>query len=246
MPRGAREKSESGYYHVILRGIGRQSIFEDNEDNIRFIETIHRYKNELQVEIHAYCLMGNHVHILLRDTKEQLNLLMKKIAGSYAYYFNRKYDRVGHVFQDRFKSEAVEDDEYYLTVLRYIHQNPKKADISTIEAYEWSSYKEYGKNSQLIETAYALDLLGGTEKLIEFLNNINDDECLEINENRSITDKKAKEILLKEYGLISFMEIQNKPIKERNLLLHNLKDRGLSIRQLARLTGLNRGIIQKA
>ena len=84
MPRTARQKSESGYYHVILRGIGKQILFEDDEDNERFLSTVQRYRLELGFELVAYCLMENHVHLLLHDAKDQLNLIMKKIAGSYA------------------------------------------------------------------------------------------------------------------------------------------------------------------
>lgn len=245
MPRAARTKSASGYYHILLRGISRQNIFEDDEDNIRFIETVFRYKKDLCFELHAYCLMGNHVHMLIRDVNNQLNLIMKKIAGSYAYYFNRKYDRVGHLFQDRFKSEAVEDDTYYLTVLRYIYQNPEKAGISTTDAYKWSSYKEYANKMTKIDTSFALELLDGQENLEEYIKCTNDDCCLEIKENNSMTDKRAKELLEREFGLTSFLQISNMPVPERNKLLRELKSMGLSVRQLARLTGLNRGTVQK-
>lgn len=246
MPREAREKSKSGYYHILLRGIGRQNIFEDNEDNIRFLETIIRYRQEMQFEIHAYCLMGNHVHLLLKDADNQLNLIMKRIACSYAYYFNRKYDRVGHLFQDRFKSEAIEDDAYYLTVLRYIHQNPLKAGIATVDDYEWSSYKEYKNNPKIVETKFALELLDGITEFIEFVHSANDDLCLEIKESQITTDKRAKEILLGEYQMASFMEIQKLQAEERNAILAGLKENGISIRQIARLTGINRGVVQKA
>ena len=246
MPREARTKSASGYYHILLRGIGKQNIFEDDGDNIRFIETVFRYKQELDFELHAYCLMGNHVHMLIKDVNNQLNLIMKKIAGSYAYYFNRKYDRVGHLFQDRFKSEAVEDDEYYLTVLRYIYQNPEKAGVSSVAEYEWSSYKEYTNKMTNLDTAFALELLNGQESLEKYINCKNDDCCLEVRKTNNITDKRAKEILEIEFGLSSFLQIRNMPVQERNRLLHELKTKGLSIRQLARMTGLNRGVVQKA
>ena len=90
MQRAARQKSESGYYHVILRGIGKQILFEDDEDNERFPSTAQRCRMELGFELVAYCLMENHVHLLLHDTKDRLDLIMKKIAGSYAHYFNHK------------------------------------------------------------------------------------------------------------------------------------------------------------
>ncbi len=106
----------------MLRGINRQQIFEDKEDMQRFIETLLRYREQCEYVVYAYCLMGNHVHILLKEGKEDLTLILKRIAGSYVYWYNWKYRRIGHLFQDRFKSEPVDDDGYFLTVLRYIHQ----------------------------------------------------------------------------------------------------------------------------
>ena len=143
MPRQPREKSESGIYHIMLRGINQQVIFEDYEDYSKFIETLETYKAVSGYKVFAYCLMSNHIHILLKVEKEDLDLIMKRIAGSYVYWYNWKYYRKGHLFQDRFKSEPVEDDEHFLTVLRYIHQNPIKVGITkTIDDYKFSSYNE--------------------------------------------------------------------------------------------------------
>ena len=80
-------------------------------------------------EMYAFCLMTNHVHLLLRETDEPLEVVFKRIGSRYAYWYNNKYQRIGHLFQDRFKSENVEDDAYFLTVLRYIIQNPMKAGM---------------------------------------------------------------------------------------------------------------------
>lgn len=118
MPRKAREKSESGIYHIIMRGINRQSIFEDEEDYIKFIQTIQRYKEKSGYKIYAYCLMGNHVHLLLKIDKDPLEQVMRRMYGSYVYWYNHKYQRIGNLFQDRFKSEPVEDDTYFLVVQR--------------------------------------------------------------------------------------------------------------------------------
>jgi len=109
VPRQARKKSASGIYHIVLRGINQQVIFEDEEDNNKFIETIKTYKAISGYKIYAYCLMSNHVHLLLKVEKEDLDLIIKRIAGSYVYWYNWKYHRRGHLFQDRFKSEPVED-----------------------------------------------------------------------------------------------------------------------------------------
>ena len=246
MPRAARKRSESGYYHVLIRGIGKQNIFEDDEDRQRFIETIQRYQKELKFEVHAYCLMGNHVHLLIKDIEDKLDLILKKIEGSYAYYFNWKYERVGHLFQDRFKSEPIEDDKYYLTVLRYIHQNPAKAGISLTEQYKWSSYSEYISTRKITDTEFALELLGSKEKYIEFMRESEEVNCLEIIDQNRLTDEKAIDIIKKKYKVKNAQAIQGLSTEERNKVLHKLKEEGLSIRQISRLTGINRGTVLKA
>ena len=246
MPRLARQKSETGFYHILLRGVGRQNIFEDDEDKQRFLETLERYKKELHFELHAYCLMGNHVHLLIKDVSNQLDQIMKKIAGSYAYYFNRKYERVGHLFQDRFKSEVIQDDSYYLTVLRYIHQNPLKAGLSKMERYPFSSYGEYVGNSTITDKDFAVALLGGVNNLIDFLHQEEKSNCLDDVERKTLTDTKAREILSKKYHIKNFVIVQQLETKKRNELLRSLKEEGMSIRQIERMTGLNRGVIQRA
>ena len=169
MPRMARQKSESGYYHIILRGIGRQILFEDTEDHERFLTTLKRYRRELGFEVVAWCLMENHVHLLLRDVHDQIDLIMKKLAGSYAQYFNRKYDRSGHLFQDRYRSEPVPDEAYLLTVIRYIHRNPEKAGICRAQEYRWSSYAKYALPGQDIDNTMVLELIGGPEAFESFM-----------------------------------------------------------------------------
>ena len=246
MPRTARIKSKSGYYHVLLRGIGKQNIFEDDEDRQRFVETMRRYKEELQFEIHAYCLMGNHVHLLIKDIEDKLDLILKKIEGSYAYYFNWKYERVGHLFQDRFKSEAIEDDKYYLTVLRYIHQNPTKAGISGMEQYKWSSYSEYISQKEIIDTEFAMGLLGNKEQYIEFMREAEEINCLDVIDKNRLTDEKAIDIIKKKCKVKNAQAIQVLPIEKRNEAIRKLKEEGLSIRQISRLTGINRGVVLKA
>ena len=112
--------------------------------------------------------MGNHVHILLKEGQENLTLVLKRIAGSYVYWYNWKYRRSGHLFQDRFKSEPVENDAYFLTVIRYIHQNPIKAGIcKQVDGYKFSSYNEYVKRSHLVDTDFCLGIID-IEQFIEF------------------------------------------------------------------------------
>ena len=129
MPRKAREKSESGIYHVMLRGINQQQIFEDEEDYNTFIKILEEVQQKSKFELFAYCLMGNHVHLMIKEGEENIETIFKRIGGKYVYYYNTKYERAGHLFQDRFKSEPIDTDSYFMVVLRYIHQNPIKAKI---------------------------------------------------------------------------------------------------------------------
>ena len=246
MPRQARKKSESGIYHVMLRGINRQTIFEDEEDCNVFLETIAIYKQETSTYIYGYCLMKNHIHLLVKSDK--LSDFMRKVGAKYVYWYNWKYDRVGSLFQDRYKSEVVEDDGYFLTVLRYIHQNPIKANITeTIDRYEFSSYNEYIKSNEkkIIETDFALDMLPPID-FIEFHNEINDDKCLDIIEVRRINDEIAKGIIYKVSKCKNPSEFQALELCKRDKYIKTLKNKGLSIRQIERLTGINRGIVLKA
>ena len=100
------------------------------------------YKKECGIELYAYCLMSNHVHLLLKEGEIVIGKLMKKLGISYLYRFNQKYNRSGHLFQDRYKSETVNDDSYFLTVLGYIHRNPQKAGLQPFIRTSYSDYVE--------------------------------------------------------------------------------------------------------
>ena len=192
MPRQARRKSESGIYHIMLRGINKQVIFEDEEDNFKFLETLKKYKAISGYKIFAYCLMSNHVHLLLKIEKEDIDLIIKRVASSYVYWYNWKYKRNGHLFQDRFKSEPVENDSYFLTVVRYIHQNPLKAGVcKSIDGYNFSSYNEYVKKADLVDTDFCLGIID-KEQFLDFNNEYNEDVCLEIEKDNIWLTNKNK------------------------------------------------------
>jgi len=244
MPRQARGKSSTKIYHIMLRGINRQSIFEDEEDNEKFLQILADCKVVCGFEIYAYCLMGNHVHLLLKVGKEELQQIFKRVGARYVYWFNWKYRRSGHLFQDRFKSEPVEEDEYFVTVLRYIHQNPLKAQICpTLDEYKWSSYNDYINKQGITDTSFALEFIGA-EKFIAFMNESADDSCLEMEVIRQrLTDEELKQKIIEEFK-IQPMLIQNEP---RDKMVDILKDilqyEGVSTRQLSRVTGIPTNII---
>lgn len=261
MPRRARQRSKSGIYHIILRGINRQTIFEDEEDKEKFLKTLVHYQVAgqstedsscgLKYKLYGYCLMGNHVHMLIKEEEEELGITMRRIGASYVYWYNWKYERTGHLFQDRFKSEAVEDDRYFLAVLRYIHQNPIKAGMVKYAAdYPWSSYSEFEGESSNLDTDFVLGLFDNDrEKAVEMFKNfhkqIKNDDCLDVDGYKRMKDDEAVEIIKRVCRVSHCQEVQRLEEEKRNQYLSLLKREGLSTRQIARLTGISRVIILK-
>jgi len=245
MPRHARKQSSSGIYHIVLRGINRQNIFEDEEDKKKFLETLDRYKAISEYKLFAYCLMSNHIHLLIRIGKESLDTVVKRIAGSYVYWYNWKYSRCGHLFQDRFKSEPVEEDSYFLTALRYIHQNPVRAGVCKyIEDYRYSSYLAYIKENSFVDTDFCFGIID-CEQFIEFHNRYDDQQCLELDEKKfRLTDEKAMCIIQKVCKCKNATEFQQLDLIKRDKYLKLCREKGISIRQLSRLTGVSFHIIR--
>ena len=137
MPRRLRIES-LGYHHIYNRGVAKSNVFEDEKDKAKFIELLASLAREYKFNIHAFCLMDNHYHILVQNTRENLSSGMRQLNAQYASYFNRRHDRVGHLWQDRFKSWYVLDEMYLFTLFKYIENNPVKAGISqTIGEYPY-------------------------------------------------------------------------------------------------------------
>ena len=246
MGRLAREKSSTGIYHVIIRGVGKQILFEEDEDYYYILHKIEKYKADQDIKVYCYCLMENHVHMLIYDRMDTLDCFMKKIGISYAAYYNHKYNRVGVLIQDRFKSEPIENDSYFSIVFRYIMQNPEKAHICPTKQYKWSSYKEYARNVKgLTDLEFALHYFGGKEALLSFVNVENNDKCMEQDFNR-LTDSEAIEVIKRVLTIKSGTIIQSYSRNERDNALIKLKENGLSIRQIERLTGISRGVVYNA
>ncbi len=246
MPRQARTKSKTGIYHVMLRGINQQQIFEDDEDNTKFISILKEYKKEFSFKLIAYCLMGNHIHLLLDECENNIGDIIKKIGTKFVYWYNVKYMRVGHLFQDRFKSEPVETDKYLLTVVRYIHQNPIKAGIcDNLNDYKFSSYHEYIGEKIFIDTDLVFEYIS-KERFKEFCQLENNDQCLDISEkvNFRVTDEFVQRLMYKHSHSGNVTEFQALDKKKQEKCIVVLHKNGASIRQISRLTGIARRIIE--
>ena len=235
----------SDYAHIIVRGNGKQILFEDVSDYNYFLRSLDRYRDETGISLLAYCLMGNHVHLLVHDSAGAAPLFMKKLCVSYAMYYNRKYSRTGHLFQDRYKSEAVQDDAYLLTVYRYILKNPEKAGIAVAEKYPWSSFAEYGRSGGLTDTSLLVSMIGSADDFARFLSSEDNTECME---DAPVVhdDAWALQILRETLDGQNGTVLQEMSKQRRDELLFQLKEKGISVRRLERLTGINRGIIVNA
>lgn len=259
MARQARLKSETGIYHVMLRGNERKAVFLEDEDKNKFINIVFQKMEATGSHLYSYCIMDNHVHMVIQELEngQQIATLMKRIGVSYAVYYNRKYKRVGHVFQDRFRSEVVEEDVYLLSVIRYIHQNPVKAGMAPGLNYFWSSYSWYiGRKKDL--------------PLLPEMNNILDQ--LSVDRNMAVKSfikfhEKEESKVIFDVDEVSDNEDDAEVILDKFLRSHNLekkdlnasKNRALAVklvrilvrktelsgRQVADLAGVNREKVRK-
>jgi putative transposase len=145
MPRRAREKSSYAIYHVISRSISEVMLFIDNSDKAYYLKLLKRYLDRYRCSLYAYCLMSNHIHLHLDTKGFDISTFMHSLNTAYVRYFNKKYDRHGHLFQGRFGSRILYNEAYNLAVSAYIHNNPKDMPeyAGREEDYEFSSYGIY-------------------------------------------------------------------------------------------------------
>lgn len=248
MPRHARTLSSTGIYHVMLRGIDRQRIFEDVEDNEKFLAILKDCKAIGGFGLYAYCLMGNHLHLLIKVGKEPLEQVFRRIGSRYVYWYNAKYSRAGHLFQDRYKSEAVENDGYFLTTVRYIHQNPVKAGlVKSPGDYPYSSYCSYvGKAPRgIVDTGFVMRMLSRLEFIMYHEQN-SGDACLEVSEQPiRLTDEQAMQKIAEITKCQSTAELQQLDTGIKNEYISMLRASGLSVRQISRLIGASKGIVER-
>ncbi len=246
MARTARAAGSSGYYHVMLRGINRQTIFEDDEDRDRFLEILKKTKEKDKFDLIAWCLMPNHVHLLIHENEVRLGTIFKRIGASYVYWYNGKYERTGHLFQDRFKSEPVEDEAYFLTVIRYIHWNPVKAGLcERPEDYAWSSLKGYFDKDGLHDNGMVREIMD-EEQFMAWNAQAAAEKCKEMGDEpqKRLTDSQAWALIRRSSGCENAAESQRLEKSKRDAALRKALKGGVSIRQASRLTGISIGVIR--
>ncbi len=235
-------------YHVMLQGIDKKELFLSDVDYIKFIEHIRKAKEKSNCYLYGYCLMKNHVHILLQEDNEKVGDIVRRIAVGYAQYYNYRYGRAGHLFQNRFISEPIEGEKYFLTVLRHLHRNPVEAGlVKSVSDYRWSSYREYmsSAKAEVIDRDFALKLLLGRSGFVNFMNerNSSDDVCLEYSYKKRYTDDEVRDIITSNIDIEKLGKVGK---EERNNMLREIKEMvQVSNRQLSRVLGIGRGILDK-
>lgn len=259
MPRQQRLHSKTETYHVMMRGNEKKSLFLDEMDRHKYLELLFTRKEEINLSLYAFCLMDNHVHILIKAAPEALATIMKRINTSYAYYFNHKYQRVGHLFQDRFKSEPVEDDRYLLAAVRYIHNNPVKAKlVEKAEHYQWSSYHSYlnpyKQENKVVDTGFILSIFTNDPKtavrqFVEFSQQPDDITFLDLEENniRTLGEGQSylEECLAGRWSGVSLEDLLKNKNSRTEIIMDLKTNTALSDRAIADLLGINRGVVQR-
>ena len=165
MPRKPRVLSSTGIYHIILRSVNQHIIFEEASDYQKFLSILSDCKKKYDIDIYAYCLMDNHIHLLLQLTDDTLSSFFQSLGTLFARWYNNKYSRSGHLFQDRFYSSVIETERAFLSALSYIHNNPVKANMCRYASeYPWSSIGAfYGAKNPLINVSYAYNIAGSKD-----------------------------------------------------------------------------------
>lgn len=214
MPRQPRLLLSKSYYHVMTRGNNKNQIFRAKSDYLYYLKRFKQFKRELQFDLFHYCLMPTHVHQLIRTQKAaDYSLFMKKINLAYFHYYRRKYGWIGHFWQDRFKSQPVGKDNYFIQCGKYIEMNPvRKKIVANPKDYQFSSYEFYllGKRNDLITEDPFFHELGTNEakRQINYQKLVIDEEISDsykrkvwgTNYQRYHEDRKTKYNLRKKSG----------------------------------------------
>lgn len=268
MARKARERAGTGIYHVMLRGINKQDIFFDEDDfeamqwtlaeaGVKRNAMTRKVVETGLCAIYAYCILNNHVHILLREGTMNVSQVVQKITDRYVFIYNGKYERVGHLFQGRFRSEPVNDAAYFWRLLRYIHRNPVKAmEAETPGGYAFSSWREYVAPQTVKVRVCQTEAVTGRWPLEEIVEWVEREYVADDDEGHRPLDMDGERRLLRDaeaWELLAQISESDTPDDFRQLsaerqleYLRELLACGVSMRQASRLSSLSFSKIQRA
>lgn len=248
MPRLARKYIESSFNHIIIQGINKEFIFENNYLKERYKHILKENLLKTNVKILAYCIMDNHAHILVySDEIKEVTKLMHDTNTKYAKLYNNVKKRVGYVFRDRYYSQMILTQEQLYNCIVYIHNNPVKANIANKkENYIYSSYREYLGKKDLI-TNEGIELIFGSDiNYLELFNQIHKKDNIE--NIADIKEEKSSDKIIEEYLKNNNKEIEeivNDESKFCELLLKLRHYGGLSLRAMSEIFNINKDKLNK-
>ena len=241
MPRSRRKQSGTDVYHIVSRGNNQENIFPESKDKNYFFGIMKTQAEKFEVKIYAYCIMSNHVHILAKVEFKALSLFIQETNSNYAVYYNCKYQKSGHVFQGRFFSSCVETEGYLISCVRYIHNNPVKAGLtSDVRAYLFSSAVYYfGSDKKRTQGIVSEEIFHILEKrfknfdeFLEFHNNFDNQEFLDIKEEKEEHDFQRAKHWIKKYarsrGIEKLKTLENVPFFRKDCLRKCRQELGMS------------------
>lgn len=210
MGRISRSKMDALYYHVMVQGIGKEFIFNEKDLKTKYKELVFEKSRNLGIRIIAYCVMDNHIHLLLNvHYNELLSKLMSQVNTSYGKFYNKHKGRVGYVFRDRYRAEPIYNKNHLQNCVRYIHENPVKAKIvSKCEEYPYSSFNDYKNN--IVDKNTILDVYGNNDNYLEKIEgNYENYYFIEINNEFGEKLNEDFKVICKEYNNIDFSNKDN-------------------------------------
>lgn len=239
----------------MMRGNNREYIFGSESHKNVFMELLNKEAEEGLIGVAAWCLMDNHVHLVLKGKLADISAAIKRINIKFAMGFNYRLNRIGHVFQDRYKSEVILDDTHLLAVVRYVHNNPVKARMAAESgAYQWSSYQQYVQNSGIIGTGQRALIMGyfagNIEAFEAFHRERDDNEYLEIKEDvEKLRMERAQEIIeafCRANGISEAGELSGIGAGMQELISELLTKSKVSHRKIAGLLGVSASRVHQA
>ena len=252
MGRLARDCFAANYHHIMTQGIGKSCIFKEEVNKIKMLNIMREEVQKGGVKLLAYCIMDNHLHVLMNSSNiSDMSNFMKIINIRYARYYNKKYNRVGYVFRDRYKSQPIVNEHYLLRCMRYIHNNPVKAGISKeITDYQWSSFGEIlSDDSDILDMTSVFELFSLEPKkalysFCEFHNKKYEDDSFMFLEDEPVIDENEKKsfLYLRDTNMADLQDNSDLMIDYVTYLKDELK---MSQRQISEWVGLGRTSIVK-
>lgn len=245
-------RTVTGFYHVWARGTGRQMIFEGDEDRWEFLELMRDCCCDARVTIVAWCLMGDHVDLVLLDYEDEMSAAMQRLLLTYARRFNKRTGRAGCLFRERFERRSLDTDWQVMEAVRSVHANPQEAGIALIERYPWSSFDEYLRaydndmTRGFSDPSCMLELFGSTEGFIAYLLSTPDggEPAMPDMEETEWERHAFAEKLAKGLG-VPLRGVKAAPPAQRNIVILGLHDAGFTVRQIERYTGIGKSTVSR-